>query len=184
MAHCTSNPMGKAAIVHTNYPIKTEKLFCGGRQRGLGFGGGGEKKWAGERGVIRKMGILEVDNWAQKPTHLQTDLQVIKHINPSSSFLYHKLWCLTLYLLQPQRRNAQNVWEYQTSLGFTPKIKKKEVSAFKLRQIATLQIHAPFLQTYLRRGFAVTARQAPHTSARLKAVGRGSEHGKTPRHKS
>lgn len=44
MAHCTSNPMGKAAIVHTNYPIKTEKLFCGADKGGLGFGGGGEKK--------------------------------------------------------------------------------------------------------------------------------------------
>lgn len=36
--------MGKAAIVHTNYPIKTEKLFCGADKGGLGFGGGGEKK--------------------------------------------------------------------------------------------------------------------------------------------
>lgn len=44
MAHCPSNPMGKAAIVHTNYPIKTEKLFCGADKGGLGFGGGGEKK--------------------------------------------------------------------------------------------------------------------------------------------
>lgn len=62
--------MGKAAIVHTNYPIKTEKLFCGADKGGLGFGGGGEKKWAGERSVIGKMAILKVEKWTQKSSDL------------------------------------------------------------------------------------------------------------------
>lgn len=99
------------------------------------------------------MAILKVDNRAQKPTHLLTDLQVIKHINPSSSFLYHKFSYLTLYPLQPQWHNAphryRNIWEYHNSLDFTHKIKKKEISEFKLCQTAILQIYAPFLQTYL-----------------------------------
>lgn len=51
MAHCTSNPMGKAAIVHTNYPIKTEKLFCGADKRAWDLGEG-ERRSELERGVL------------------------------------------------------------------------------------------------------------------------------------
>jgi len=51
MAHCTSNPMGKAAIVHTNYPIKTEELFCGA-DKGASDLGEGEKRSELEKGVF------------------------------------------------------------------------------------------------------------------------------------
>lgn len=51
MAQCTSNPMGKAAIVHTNYPIKTEKLFCGA-DKGAWDLGEGEKRSEQEKGAL------------------------------------------------------------------------------------------------------------------------------------
>lgn len=51
MAQCTSNPMGKAAIVHTNYPIKTEMLFCGA-DKGAWDLGEGEKRSEQEKGAL------------------------------------------------------------------------------------------------------------------------------------
>lgn len=43
--------MGKAAIVHTNYPIKTEKLFRG-TDKGAWDLGEGQKRSELEKGVL------------------------------------------------------------------------------------------------------------------------------------
>lgn len=183
MAHCISNPMGKAAIVHTNYPIKTEKLFCGADKGAWDLGEGEKKKWAGERGVIGKMAILKVENrevgsktcWSSKiPTRSSTRTPphcctTNLHIWSYAHFSHNGATLLTVIRISG---SLKIVWILHSK--WMKYLSSNSVTLPPSKSV----LLPPKLPEHL------LPLQALHTSMSPKALQRGSEHGKTPCHKS
>lgn len=174
MAHCTSNPMGKAAIVHTNYPIKTEKLFCGADKGAWNLGEG--EKWAGERGGFRKMAILKVEKWAQKPPGL---LRYLQGVVQEPLLMAAPETCT--FDPMPTSATTVPIIRIFGSLKLVW-ILHSDQSEWNSWVPILSDFHPPDLCSFPQK---LPEHLLPlHTSMSLKAPQRSSEHGKTPCHKS
>lgn len=125
------------------------------------MGEGAEQKRAGERGASRKKAIVKVSNQPRGPPHLQEASE--QESTGISSVLQQNL--------QPPRLKAPrpgcSACKHQNGLGVPARVAQRRQQCQR-RCLASLRISAP----------------ARGTSPRLKAAGRGSEHGKPPPHQS